>query len=99
MSKRKRFRQKSKPSGNPLSSRRGREIDNSISREHFRTQTLPVIILILVALLAYANAWPNNLTWDDAVFSMGDRLSGIGFADVGNFFVEDVWAAIGADRG
>ena len=99
MSKRRRFRQKSKPSGNPLSSRRGHEIDNSISREHFRTQTLPVVILILVALLAYANAWPNTLVWDDEVFSLGNRLSGISMTEIGHVFTDDVWAAIGVNTG
>jgi tetratricopeptide (TPR) repeat protein len=99
MPKRKRTREKSKPSRNPLSSRRGHEIDNSISREHFRTQTLPVVILILVSLLVYANAWPNTLVWDDEVFSLGNRLSGISMTEIGHFFTDDVWAAIGEKTG
>lgn len=69
------------------------------SRDRFRTRVLPILILLLISILAYANAWPNNLTWDDAVFGIGNRLSGIEWTDVGRFFTQDVWAAIGLDTG
>jgi hypothetical protein len=99
MPKRKRTREKSKPSSNPLSSRRGHETDNNISREHFSTKTLPLIILSLVALLVYANAWPNTLVWDDEIFTLGSQFSGTGITEIGRFFTDDVWAAIGANTG
>ncbi len=67
--------------------------------ERFPTRILPLAILVLAASLAYANAWPNNLTWDDSIFGMGNRLSEAGFTDLGLYFTDDVWAAIGAKTG
>lgn len=60
---------------------------------------LPVFILVLVSFVAYANAWPNELVWDDGVFAMGNRLSGVTWADIGDFFTQDVWASLGIDSG
>jgi len=68
-----------------------------MKRDRFQTHTLPVIILILTALLAYANAWPNNLVLDDIMFSMENRLPGVGLAEIGHFFTDNVWAGLGAD--
>jgi len=68
-------------------------------RESFQTRFMPLIILALVAALAYANAWPNVLIWDDGVFLVGDRLSGVNFDDIRSFFTQDVWATVGASSG
>jgi hypothetical protein len=68
-------------------------------RFRFQGVTLPVFFLFFVSLLAYANAWPNVLIWDDSVFAMGNRLSGVTWTDVGYFFTQDVWASIGIDSG
>lgn len=67
--------------------------------ESFRARLMPLIILALVAALAYANAWPNVLIWDDGVFLVGDRLSGVNFDDIRSFFTQDVWATVGASSG
>jgi len=67
--------------------------------ENFRTHILPLIILIFVALLAYANAWPDTLIWDDKVFALGDRLLGVSLTDIRHYFTDDVWAAVGASSG
>jgi tetratricopeptide (TPR) repeat protein len=96
MPKRKRSRGKNKHSRIPHTSPHGQESAGRKSHEHFRTTTLPLIILAFVAFLAYANAWPNTLAWDDEVFSLGNQLSGISITDMGHFFTDDVWAAAGA---
>lgn len=69
------------------------------ARERLQTSILQVVILVFVSCLAYANAWPNNLIWDDNVFEMGNRLSGVSWVEVGRFFTQDVWAPIGLDTG
>lgn len=109
MSKPKRSRQK-KPSAhparknrksgkNPASSNTELTPERLAKRERFRTRTLPLIILVLVSFLAYANAWPDELIWDDAVFAMGDRLSGVTWAELWQFFTSDAWASIGLETG
>ncbi len=92
-------KQAGKPANSVLSSIRKIILEKSPGQDRFRTHILPLIILVLVASLAYANAWPNNLTWDDSIFGMGNRLSEAGFADIGLYFTDDVWAAIGAKTG
>ena len=82
-----------------LSSFRKMILEKSPEQDRFRTHILPLIILVLAASVAYANAWPNNLTWDDSIFGMGNRLSEAGFTDLGLYFTDDVWAAIGAQTG
>lgn len=71
----------------------------NVKRDGFRTSTLPIIILVFISFLAYANAWPNALIWDDSVFALGNRLSGVTWADVGDFFTQDVWSTLGLDSG
>jgi tetratricopeptide (TPR) repeat protein len=68
-------------------------------KQPFRTRTLPLIVLIIVSLLAYVNAWPDRLIWDDGVFATGDRLLGVSFTDIQHYFTDDVWAAVGAKTG
>jgi tetratricopeptide (TPR) repeat protein len=65
-------------------------------RENFRIQVLPLIILTLAASLAYANAWPDTLIWDDKVFAVDNRLLGVSLSDVQHYFTDDVWATVGA---
>ncbi|RPH94654.1 MAG: hypothetical protein EHM68_13760, partial [Lysobacterales bacterium] len=53
----------------------------------------------MLAVIAYANAWPNALVFDDRFFVTQARFSDLGWADFGRFFREDLWAAQGADSG
>lgn len=58
---------------------------------------LPVICLVIVVALAYANGWPNTLVYDDKIFSDFER-----FADpsaIPGYFAEDAWAAEVLDSG
>jgi len=71
----------------------------SRKRERFQTRKLPIIILLLVSFVAYANAWPNALIWDDSVFALGNRISGQTWANVRDSFTRDVWASLGLDTG
>jgi len=58
---------------------------------------LAYAVLIVFALIAYANAWPDNLAFDDRVFADSSRFSGLSPGDVLRFFTEDLWAASGDD--
>ncbi len=58
---------------------------------------LAVGLLILAALLAYANAWPDALVHDDKFFAGTERLAE--WADIPRFFTEDLWAATGMESG
>ncbi len=65
----------------------------------FRSGALPILLLVLVTLTAYYNAWPNNLTLDDKVFAAAERYSDLNLAGVIQFFTEDLWAAAGGQSG
>lgn len=65
----------------------------------FRSQSLPLLILVLVTLVAFANSWPNNLVFDDTEFAVSQRFLALGPADVARFFTEDLWAVNGVDSG
>ena len=67
--------------------------------QQFSTRTLPFILLILITIIAYANAWPNALAGDDPTFAVSDRFSGIGVAGVARFFTDDLWAVNGVNSG
>lgn len=56
---------------------------------------LAYAILIIFTFIAYANAWPDNLVFDDRVFADSNRFSGLGPSDLLRFFTEDLWAASG----
>ncbi len=58
---------------------------------------LAYAVLIVFTLIAYANAWPDNLTFDDRVFVDSSRFSGLSPGDVLRFFTEDLWAASGSN--
>ena len=53
-------------------------------------------LLLVFTLIAYANAWPDNLTFDDRVFVDSSRFSGLSLAEMFRFFTEDLWAASGS---
>lgn len=71
------------------------------SRDHYGGRNLSnglaYAVLIIFTLIAYANAWPDNLTFDDRVFADSGRFSGLGPSDWLRFFTEDLWAASGAE--
>jgi tetratricopeptide (TPR) repeat protein len=52
-------------------------------------------LIIAATLVAFANAWPNNLVFDDRVFADYTRFSGLGPGDLWRFFTEDLWAGSG----
>lgn len=54
-------------------------------------------LIIAASLLAFANAWPNALVFDDRVFADFNRFAGLGLGDLLRFFTEDLWAASGDD--
>lgn len=64
---------------------------------HNLSNGLAYTVLIVFTLIAYANAWPDNLTFDDRVFADSNRFSGLGPGDLLHFFTEDLWAASGED--
>ena len=72
---------------------------HQVNRSHFRTNTLPLLLLVLVTLAAYVNAWPDSLTFDDKAFAASERFSGLSLSDILGFFTEDLWAASGASTG
>jgi len=65
----------------------------------FRTIHLPLILLVLLGVIAYANTWTNALAWDDTLFVVTGRFDGLGLADIPRFFSEDLWAIEGWDSG
>lgn len=52
-----------------------------------------VALILAVALLAYANAWPDALVHDDKFFGGSERFAGL--TDWTRPFREDLWAASG----
>lgn len=58
-------------------------------------QLFPLFVLVLTCFLAYTNAWPDTLAWDDEVFSVDGRLGDISLSQIGSFFTEDVWVVVG----
>jgi len=97
MSRRKRSREKiSTPQPTKPNSK---SAENGPGLKRFQLSILPLILLMLAVTLAYANAWPNNLAWDDSVFAMGNRLQETAVDDLGHYFTDDVWAAIGGNTG
>ncbi len=69
-------------------------IENGSNWTRFLPVFLPLILLIIVTLAAYANAWPNTLVHDDKFFAGSERFSGL--LDFPRFFTEDLWAASGS---
>jgi tetratricopeptide (TPR) repeat protein len=53
------------------------------------------VLLIILVLVAYINAWPNNLVFDDAVFAASGRFADLDLMGVAHFFTEDLWIATG----
>jgi hypothetical protein len=50
---------------------------------------LPLILIIIVALAAYANAWPNALVHDDKFYVNHERFTEL--SNIPRYFKEDVW--------
>jgi hypothetical protein len=50
---------------------------------------LPVVLLAIVTCLAYANAWPNALVFDDKLFVDYQRFSD--YSAIPRYFSEDAW--------
>jgi len=69
------------------------------TRAKFLTKALPLLFLVLITLLAYLNAWPDNLLLDDKVFSAAGRYSDMSLSDMSRFFSEDLWALHGGNSG
>lgn len=53
----------------------------------------PWVALVFVALLAYANAWPDVLVFDDREFLASDRFDSLGVSDFIRFFSQSLWEA------
>jgi len=58
---------------------------------------LAYLLLVMFTMLAFANAWPDNITFDDRIFVDSSRFFGLSMGDVLRFFSEDLWAASGTD--
>ena len=56
-------------------------------------ELFPLALLVIVSLLAYANAWPDAPVHDDKFFAGKDRFPGL--IDFPRIFTEDLWAASG----
>ena len=70
---------------------------NGSNWSRFHGLILPLILLAIATVAAYANAWPNVLVHDDMFFAGSARFSGI--TDFSRFFTEDLWAASGVHSG
>lgn len=71
--------------------------DSSFPDREFRI--LSLVVLFLVAWIAYANALHNSLAFDDVAFSAGNRLWNLNFSSIGQYFTSDVWASTGNQSG
>lgn len=54
---------------------------------------LPPVLVVLVALVAYANAWPDSLVLDDKFFENPGRFAD--WSNIPRYFEENVWASQG----
>jgi tetratricopeptide (TPR) repeat protein len=59
----------------------------------YLNQLLPLVLIIVLTLAAYANAWPNNLVYDDNLFENSGRYSDL--SNVPRYFTENAWASEG----
>jgi len=55
----------------------------------------PALLLVVVACLAYANAWPNTLIFDDKPYLDYERFTDL--AAIPGYFLEHAWAARGVE--
>ena len=74
---------------------RGSRLDEQL----FPSPRLALFLLVTITFIAFANAWPNTLTFDDKVFGASDRFANLGPADMWRFFTEDLWAASAVNSG
>ena len=96
MSRRRRSARKHDPSS-PSRARGARLIEPL--RPAFRSDAAPTLLVVLLAFVAYANAFPNALVYDDKYFLTAERFSGLGSMDLLRFFAEDIWAGYGTESG
>lgn len=52
-------------------------------------------LLSIFTFIAFANAWPDRLVFDDRVFADPGRFAALGPGDLLRFFTEDLWASTG----
>ena len=64
-----------------------------------RPHALPLILLGFITFIAYMNAWPDTLVFDDRYFAVGERFSGLGLAGLARFFTESLWSVGGTNVG
>ncbi len=93
------LKRRNKSAINETTPHQGPAFGSRLAWARYRAESFPVILLILITSIAYANAWPDNLVWDDTRFALNERFSGIGLADITNFFTEDLWAVEGFNSG
>ncbi len=74
-----------------------KSVVNGANWTRFLPVLLPLILLAIATLAAYANAWPNVLVHDDRFFAGSARFSS--WLDFSRFFTEDLWAASGVRSG
>ena len=58
-----------------------------------RAAAAAMVILTCVSILAFANAWPDNLVLDDKAFAGPERISELD--SLRYIFTHDVWASVG----
>ena len=54
---------------------------------------LPLLLIVIVALAAYANAWPNALVHDDKFYAGSERFEEL--SNIPRYFTENAWASSG----
>ena len=60
---------------------------------------MPLLLLILLSVLAYANAWPDALVFDDKPLLANGRLALVPLESIARYFTESVWVASGVEAG
>ena len=60
---------------------------------------LAIIVLVVVAWIAYAGSLHNSLTFDDVTFSAGNRTWDLSLTSIAQYFNSDAWASAGKETG
>jgi tetratricopeptide (TPR) repeat protein len=56
----------------------------------------PLLLIIMVAFAAYANAWPNTLVHDDKFYRGSERFAEL--SNIPRYFTENAWASSGVSE-